>query len=66
MPWPDDNDCKDVTDPMQSVVADSKNCHCFYDCAGGQIMGHECCDPGLAFNPSLLACDWSENVENCD
>merc|ERR1711962_621978 len=66
IPWPEDNDCKDVTDPMQDVAPDSENCHCFYECAGGQVMGHECCAPGLAFNPSLLACDWSENVENCD
>merc|ERR1712156_664791 len=66
MPWPGDNYCKDVTDPLQNVVADPEDCHCFYNCAGSQVQGHECCAPGLAFNPSLLNCDWAYNVENCE
>ena len=66
MPWPGDNYCKDVTDPLQNVVADPEDCHCFYNCAGSQVQGHECCAPGLAFNPILLNCDWAFNVENCE
>ena len=66
MPWPGPNYCENVNDPKQHIVADPNDCHCFYDCADSQIYGHECCAPGLAFNPTISNCDWSWNVENCD
>ena len=66
MPWPEDNYCQDVTDPMQDIVADPNDCHCFYHCSGSQVQGHECCAPGLGFNPSLMICDWTYNIENCE
>ena len=66
MPWPLWNYCKDVTDPKQDVVADPNDCHCFYFCAFSQIQGRDCCDPGEAFDSSLLSCDWNYNVDDCN
>ena len=43
-----------------------QNCQCVYQCAGGEIQGHECCPPGLVFNPDALVCDWPFNVPDCD
>ena len=39
-------------------VKDPDDCHCFYHCAWGQVVGHECCPSNLAFNPITLTCDW--------
>ena len=66
MPWPGPNVCDDVTNPNQNDAADPENCQCFYQCAGGEIQGHECCPPGLVFNPDALVCDWPFNVPDCD
>ena len=53
MPWPH-NYCKDVPGAMD-VTEDLQNCHCFYYCNNHEVAGHECCKPGLAFNPVLKA-----------
>ena len=66
MPWPDPTVCQNLPDPDQDTAVDEQNCHCFYHCVGQTIHGHECCQPGLAFNPETLTCDWSFNVSNCD
>ena len=44
-------------------LKDPEDCHCFYHCAHGQIVGHECCPSNLAFNPITLTCDWVPNIE---
>ena len=43
-------------------VKDPDDCHCFYHCASGQVVGHQCCPANLAFNPITLTCDWVPNV----
>ena len=65
MPWPK-NYCKDVPIGAMDVIADPEDCHCFFHCNNHEVAGHECCKPGLAFNPVLKACDWAYNVPSCD
>ena len=65
MPWPCQDCCSDVTDPNQDVIDDPDNCQCYYLCAGANVQGHECCAPGLVFNPELMICDWPFNVPDC-
>ena len=43
-------------------IKDPDDCHCFYNCAWGQVVGHQCCPANLAFNPITLTCDWVPNV----
>ena len=36
------------------------------DLGSGQWeVKHYNCGPGLAFNPDLMVCDWTENVPGC-
>lgn len=65
MPWPGPNVCEGVPE-TEDTTADPENCHCFYQCSYEEIHGHECCEPGLAYNPVLNICDWAVNVPNCD
>ena len=66
MPWPDPDVCQDLSDPDQESTPDPQNCECFYHCVGQMVHGHECCQPGLAFNPETLTCDWPFNVPSCN
>ena len=65
MPWPGPNVCDGETNPDQNDAPDPENCQCFYKCDAGEIHGHECCPPGLVFNPDILVCDWPYNVPDC-
>lgn len=65
MPWPGPNVCDGETNPNQNDAPDPENCKCFYKCDAGEIHGHECCPPGLVFNPDILVCDWPYNVPDC-
>ena len=64
MPWPGPNYCEDVTDD-QNTTQDPDSCYCFYHCSAEMVMGHECCAPGLVYNPALQNCDWPYNVPEC-
>ena len=33
---------------------------------GYQAAGEICCQPGLYYNPAILACDWSFNIPGCN
>ena len=66
MPWPYPDICQNLPDPDQDATPDPHNCQCFYHCVSEMIHGHECCQPGLAFNPETLTCDWAYNVPNCN
>ena len=43
--------------------ADPDNCYGFIMCDVAGNAQEMDCPAGLAFNPSLLVCDWPENVE---
>lgn len=43
--------------------ADPDNCYGFIMCDVAGNAHEMDCPTGLAFNPSLLVCDWPENVE---
>ena len=43
--------------------ADPDNCYGFIMCDVAGNAFEKDCPAGLAFNPSLLVCDWPENVE---
>ncbi|KAM7451139.1 hypothetical protein ABFA07_001206 [Porites harrisoni] len=43
--------------------ADPDNCYGFIMCDVAGNAHEMDCPAGLAFNPSLLVCDWPENVE---
>ena len=69
MPWPDDNPCEghNESNPDVDTVPDEKDCHCFYHCSEQDtVLGHNCCAPGLAYNPETDVCDWEEDVPSCN
>ena len=39
-------------------------CNAFYQCSHGHRWEDQYCPGDLLFNPTLLVCDWPENV-NC-
>ena len=68
MPW-GENYCKDHSSSgeITDTTADPNDCNCFYHCTlQDTIAGHECCAPGLYYNPIIRTCDWPYNVPNCD
>ena len=68
MPW-GENYCKDHSQSgaTTDTTTDPNDCHCYYHCTSQDtIAGHECCPPGLAYNPAIEICDWPANVPNCE
>merc|ERR1712109_9146 len=59
----DPNVCEDAE---FDVIADPEDCHCFYDCSNGEVQGHQCCPPPLAFNPEISNCDFPDHVDGCE
>ena len=67
MPW-GENYCIDHSSSgsFTDTTADPNDCHCYYHCTSQDtVAGHECCSPGLAYNPVVETCDWEYNVPDC-
>jgi len=47
---------------------DPEDCHWFYECVDGSVVGHMKCPDGLLWNQDLLICDWNSNcnVDGCE
>ena len=43
-------------------IKDPENCHCYYQCAHGQIGSHQCCPLYQVYNPIKAKCDLVQNV----
>ena len=68
MPWPE-NFCEGHSGDgtLMDTVPDPYDCVCFYHCNNqDEVSGHDCCQPGLAYDPSTGTCDWIYNIEGCD
>eukprot|EP00095_Tigriopus_kingsejongensis_P000591 maker-scaffold95_size379157-snap-gene-0.24 protein:Tk00591 transcript:maker-scaffold95_size379157-snap-gene-0.24-mRNA-1 annotation:"hypothetical protein ASPNIDRAFT_182707" len=69
MPGPDENPCEGhgSSGALADTEPDSEDCHCFYHCNSlDEVSGHDCCQPGLGFNPDIPGCDWEANVPQCN
>ncbi|CAH3021428.1 unnamed protein product, partial [Porites evermanni] len=64
--WPENVECEAgnfCKDKEGGNHADPDNCYSFIMCDVAGNAHEMDCPAGLAFNPSLLVCDWPENVE---
>ena len=43
-------------------IKDPNDCHCYYQCARGQIGSHQCCPLYQVYNPIKAKCDLVQNV----
>jgi hypothetical protein len=52
------------------IKPDPSDCHAYFMCQdlgmGQWEVKHFDCGPGLAYNPEIQTCDWTENVPGCE